>query len=156
MSADNKSNPHNRSVPFFSARKFARQLLAEISDLESRLAAEEAKTQRLSEIAHSLVADAKVIQAEHQQALKQLDALGGLTNLEMETRRRAVAAEIAELGAQLAAAKEEIDAAQRFVKAKTDEARQILVETREAAILQEVGYMSTDTLSLMPLPMSRP
>jgi hypothetical protein len=138
MSTDDKIGP-NRSIPFFGARKFARQLLIEVDELRIQLDAEEKKTQRVSEIAHNLIADAKAIQAEHQQALKQIDALGGLSIFELEARRRESATELAELNAQFAAIKEEIDAAQRLVKAKIDEARQIVVETREAAILQEVG-----------------
>lgn len=56
------------SIPFFGARKLARQLSAELDELKARLSAEEAKTQKLSEIARSRVSDAKAIQAERDQA----------------------------------------------------------------------------------------
>jgi F0F1-type ATP synthase membrane subunit b/b' len=67
----------SRPIPFFGARKLARQLSADVDELRAQLNAEEAKTQKLSEIARNLVADAKAIQAERDQALRQLDILGG-------------------------------------------------------------------------------
>jgi hypothetical protein len=73
---------HSRVIPVFGVRKFARQLLIEIDELRSEREVADAKTQRLSEIAHNLVAD-------DQQALKQLEALGGLSIVEMETRKHA-------------------------------------------------------------------
>jgi hypothetical protein len=54
-----RSTMHSRVIPVFGARKFARQLLIEIDELRSEREVAEAKTQRLSEIAHNLVADAK-------------------------------------------------------------------------------------------------
>src|SRR6476660_8171661 len=110
------STMHSRVIPVFGVRKFARQLLIEIDELRSEREVADAKTQRLSEIAHNLVADAKAIQTDHQQALKQLEALGGLSIVEMETRKRDLAAEIEALNGQLVRAKGEIDDAQRMVK----------------------------------------
>lgn len=129
----------SRPIPFFGARKLARQLSADVDELRAQLNAEEAKTQKLSEIARNLVADAKAIQAERDQALRQLDILGGLPLLELETRKRVAQTEVAELDALIASSREQIEAASRLVNAKYEEARQIVVETREAAILQEVG-----------------
>ena len=137
MSVNAKAD--NITVPFFGARKLARQLSAEVEELRARLNAEEVKTQRLSEIAQTLVADAKAIEAERQQVLAQLGELGGLSFLELETRKRKAEAEIAELNALLAKTKTEVDCAQRLVTAKKEEARRIVVETSEVAILQEVG-----------------
>lgn len=131
------SNP--TSIPFFGAQKLARRLVAEVDELQARLSAEEAKTQKLAEIGRSLVADAKAIQAERDQALSQLDALGGLSILELEERKQEAQTEIAKLDALIASSKEQVEAATRLVDAKNEEARQIVVETREAVILQEVG-----------------
>ncbi|WP_454642128.1 DUF4041 domain-containing protein [Bradyrhizobium liaoningense] len=135
MSASSKPS----SIPFFGARKLARRLLAEVNELQARLSAEEAKTQKLAEIGRNLVADAKVIQAERDQALAQLNALGGLPILELEKRKQEAQSEIAKLEALIASSKEQVEAASRLVDAKNAEARQIVVETREAVILQEVG-----------------
>ncbi|MET3337292.1 starvation-inducible outer membrane lipoprotein [Bradyrhizobium japonicum] len=88
------------SVPFFGARKLARRLSAEVDDLQARLSAEEAKTQKLAEIGRSLVADAKAIQAERDQALAQLAELGGLSILELEKRKQETQTEIAKLSTQ--------------------------------------------------------
>jgi hypothetical protein len=63
----------------------------------------------------------------------------GLPLLELETRKRVAQTEVAELDALIASSREQIEAASRLVNAKYEEARQIVVETREAAILQEVG-----------------
>ncbi|MBH5373262.1 DUF4041 domain-containing protein [Bradyrhizobium glycinis] len=127
------------SIPFFGARKLARRLLAEVAELQARLSAEEAKTQKLAEIARNLVADAKAIQAERDQALAQLNTLGGLPILELEQRKQEAQTEVARLDALITSSKEQIEAASRLVDAKHQEARQIVVETREAVILQEVG-----------------
>ena len=127
------------SIPFLGARKFARQLLLEIDELRAQLKAEQEKTEKLSEIARSLVADAKTIQAEREQALAQLNALGGLSLLELEKKKQEAQAEIDQLDAIIASSKAEVEAATRLVSTKTEEARRIVVETREAAILQEVG-----------------
>lgn len=127
------------SSPFLGARKLARRLSAEVDELQARLSAEEAKTQKLAEIARSLVVDAKAIQAERDQALAQLDALGGLSILELEKRKQEAQTGIAKLDALIASSKEQVGAASRLVDAKNEEARQIVVETREAVILQEVG-----------------
>jgi hypothetical protein len=127
------------SIPFFGARKLARQLSAELDELKARLSAEEGKTQKLSEIARNLVSDAKAIQGERDQALAQLDALGGLSILELEKRKQEAQTKIAELDALVISSNEQVEAASRLVDAKNEEARRIVVETREAAILQEVG-----------------
>ena len=129
----------SRSIPRFGARKFAKHLLTEVEELKTRLATEEAKTQRLAEIARNLITDAKAIQAEHQHAVQQLSTLRALPIAELASRRQAAENEIAEINAQLSATRAELDAAQRLVRAKAEEARQIVVETREAAILQEIG-----------------
>lgn len=107
--------------------------------MQARLSAEEAKTQKLAEIGRNLVTDAKAIQAERDQALAQLNALGGLPILELEKRKQEAQTEITKLEALIASSKEQVEAASRLVDAKNAEARQIVVETREAAILQEVG-----------------
>ena len=97
------------------------------------------KAQELTIIAQNLVADAKEIQAEHQNALRQLEVIGGLSVVEIEDRRRVLQAEVDALTAQLVQGRAEIEVAQQSLRAQTDEALRTIVETRETALLQEVG-----------------
>jgi hypothetical protein len=57
----------------------------------------------------------------------------------MDVRRRELQAEVDVLKGQLVQERAEIEAAQRALKAQTDEARRTIVETRETALLQDVG-----------------
>jgi glycerate-2-kinase len=71
-----------------------------------------------------------------------------LSIVEIDTQKREGEAELRELQGQVVRAKAEIEMAQRVVKERTEEARQIVVETRETAILQEVGiYQYSHPLS---------
>jgi hypothetical protein len=85
------------------------------------------------------VADSKAIQAEHQNALRQLEAIGGLSIVEINDQRRVLQTDVDALKAQLVQERAEIEVAQRSLKAQTDEALRTIVETRETALLQEVG-----------------
>jgi hypothetical protein len=129
----------SQAIPFFGARAFARQLASEVEKLKVERDTAQAKAQELTTIAQNLVADSKAIQAEHQKALRQLEAIGGLSIVEIDDRRRVLQTEVDALKAQLVQERSEIEVAQRSLKAQTDEALRTIVETRETALLQEVG-----------------
>jgi hypothetical protein len=129
----------SQAIPFFGARAFARQLASEVEKLKVERDTAQAKEGELTTIAQNLVADAKAIQAEHQKALRQLEVIGGLSIVEIDDRRRLLQTEVDALKAQLVQEQAEIEVAQRLLKAQTDEALRTIVETRETALLQEVG-----------------
>src|SRR5713101_1540711 len=129
----------SQAIPFFGARAFARQLALEVEKLKVERDTAQAKAQELTTIAQNLVADSKAIQAEHQKALRQLEAIGGLSIVEIDERRRVLQTEVDALKAQLVQERAEIEVAQRSLKVQTDEALRTIVETRETALLQEVG-----------------
>jgi chromosome segregation ATPase len=131
--------PPTRAVPFFGARKMARKLLLEIEELRIARNTAEQQVERLAEIARKIVADAKVIQAEHRRTQKRLDEIGGLSIIEIDARTAQAEAELNRLQDEVTRVTAEIATAEALIKARTEEARQIVVETRETAILQEVG-----------------
>jgi hypothetical protein len=129
----------SQAIPFFGARAIARQLASEVEKLKVERDTAQAKAQELTTIAQNLVADSKAIQAEHQKALRQLEAIGGLSIVEIDDQRRVLQTDVDALKAQLVQERAEIEIAQRSLKAQTDEALRTIVETRETALLQEVG-----------------
>jgi hypothetical protein len=129
----------SQAIPFFGARAFARQLASEVEKLKVERDTAQAKVQELTTIAQNLVADSKAIQADRQKALRQLEAIGGLSVVEIDDRRRVLQIDVDALKAQLVQGRAEIEVAQRSLKAQTDEAFRTIVETRETALLQEVG-----------------
>jgi hypothetical protein len=129
----------SRAIPFFGARRFARQLATEVEQLTIERDRANAKTQEVTTIAQNLMAEAKAIQAKYQQTLTQLEALAGLSIAEIDARRRELQAEVDALSVQAVRERAEIEAAQQLLRAQTNEARRTIVETRETALLQEVG-----------------
>jgi hypothetical protein len=136
------------SIPWFGARKMARNLSLEVERLTQERDTAEAKAQRLAEIAKSLLADAKEIQSEHQRTLRQLEEMGSLSLVELEQRRDALRSEIDTLTQTIAREQASIEADRASLRKQIDETRQAIVESRETALLQEVGiYQYTHPLS---------
>jgi hypothetical protein len=129
----------NLTVPWFGVRKFTRHLVSVVERLTIDLAGAEAKVEKLGSVARDLLADAKDIQAEHQRTLKQLDELGGLSVSELAMRRDELKLEVADLENRLDQERLKIEADRALLKTQTDQARQTVIETRETALLQEVG-----------------
>ena len=129
----------NLTVPWIGVRKFARHLVSVVERLTIELHDAEAKVEKLGDIARNLLADAKEIQAEHQRTLKQLEELGGLSISALAKRRSELEAEVGELEKQLDRERASLEADRALLKSQTDQARQTIVETRETALLQEVG-----------------
>jgi hypothetical protein len=61
--------------------------VSEIENLKIERDTAQTKVQEPTTIAQNLVTGAKAIQAEHQQTLRQLEAIGGLSNIELEAQR---------------------------------------------------------------------
>jgi hypothetical protein len=134
-------NSINLTVPWFGVRKFARRLVSVVEQLTIELHDAEARGEKLGDIARNLLADAKEIQAEQQRTLKQLEELGGLSISDLAKRRSEleVEVEVGDLEKRLARERATIEADRALLTSQTDQARQAIVETRETALLQEVG-----------------
>ncbi|KQW21576.1 chromosome segregation ATPase [Afipia sp. Root123D2] len=87
----------------------------------------------------SLLADAKEIQGQYDRARQQLADVGALSVFDLEARRNELQQEINGLEGRIAREKADIDASRLMLKQQADDARKTIVETREIAILQEVG-----------------
>jgi hypothetical protein len=120
-------------------RKNAAMAASELENLKVERDAAMAKVQELTVIAEHLMADAKAIQAEHQQTLGQLKAIGGLSIIELDARRGELQAEFDALKKRLAQERAQFEAEEHSLKVQADEVRRMIVETRETALLQEAG-----------------
>jgi hypothetical protein len=100
-----------RSIPWFGARRMARELAGEVQELRTHLHA----------------------------TREQIERLGALPVLELEARRAKLEREIADQEARIARAWSEGAAALETLKRQLKEARQAIVETEDMALLQEVG-----------------
>lgn len=100
-----------RSIPWFGARRMARELAGEVLELRTHLHA----------------------------TREQIERLGALPVLELEARRAKLEREIADQEARIARAWSEGAAALETLKRQLKEARQAIVETEDMALLQEVG-----------------
>lgn len=99
------------SVPWFGARKKARELIAEIQRLRAQL----------------------------EEAHKELEVCGALTLMQLEARRIALEQQIADQEAQISRSKAEAAAALETAQKQLDEVGQSIVLTEDLALLQEAG-----------------
>jgi len=126
-------------VPWWGARKFVRELLGEVNRISEELSSEKAKTARLGEIAQNLLADAKEIQCENEKIKSQMSALNMLSIMDLEQKRDDLLREVDELSKKIATDQFQIIQEREALQKQIDEAKQTIVETRETALLQEVG-----------------
>ncbi|HEY4981225.1 MAG TPA: DUF4041 domain-containing protein [Pseudolabrys sp.] len=127
------------SVPWFGARKMARQLMAEVQELRVQRDAARNQLERVGGMASELVAEVKKLRAQREAALKQLEILGALPVAQLEARRVQLEAEIAAQTTRLAREKSDAADALAAVKKQLKEAHRAIVETEDLALLQEVG-----------------
>ncbi|MGY8679394.1 DUF4041 domain-containing protein [Bradyrhizobium sp. UFLA05-153] len=135
-----------RTVPFFGARAFARKLLEEVDQLNSKLRSAErerkeiaSKSADLTAAAERLSAQVEQLRAERDLGRQQLEAIGAAPLLDIGARRRELEAQVDALNKQLVQARADIEAEQAAVRKEVEEARRTVVETRETALLQEIG-----------------
>ena len=98
-------------VPWFEARKFARSLSAQFDNVCS----------------------------ERDEAFRQLDTLGVLPILELQTKQDALERQISKQREQLSEELSVADQALETMRKKLEEARRAIVETEDLALLQEAG-----------------
>ncbi|MCD7099099.1 DUF4041 domain-containing protein [Stenotrophomonas sp. MMGLT7] len=98
-------------IPFFGARKYARELLSTVKKLED----------------------------EQQRLKEQMTKLGMLSVLELEAQRSQLQHELVQLTAACAKERGDADAAVATARAQLVEVKKTIVETEELALLQEAG-----------------
>jgi hypothetical protein len=113
------------SIPFFGARKAARQFM------EQRDAAR-AQLERIAEMGRALVAETKSLRASVEQ-------FGGMTLVEREKEKTKLENEIEGLQNEIARKKQEAAEITQDLNRQIADARRTIVITEETALLQEVG-----------------
>jgi Domain of unknown function (DUF4041)/T5orf172 domain len=127
------------SIPWFGARKMARRLAAELEELRGQYATVRDQLHKLTTMSRELIAEVERAREERDIASEQLDALGALSNLQLELRRRELEKEIAEQTVRLETQKSEAAAALDSMKRELKKAHEGIVATDDLALLQEVG-----------------
>jgi Domain of unknown function (DUF4041)/T5orf172 domain len=118
---ENDAHDPLTSVPWFGARKLARQLLVEL--------------QRLRPLAD----ENDRLRFEHDRIREQLRTLGAFTVVELEARRSELDREISLQALQLAQEREAATAAVQAVQSELQKVQQAVVTTEDVALLQEAG-----------------
>ncbi|MGY4496947.1 outer membrane murein-binding lipoprotein Lpp [Bradyrhizobium sp. GM24.11] len=136
----------NRAVPFFGARAFARKLLEEAHQLNLQFQAAEherkevlSKNADLAEAVERLGNEVKQLRAARDVARQQLEYIGAAPLLDVDTRRRELQTQVDALNKEREEARAEIAVERDAFRKEVEEARQTIVETRETALLQEIG-----------------
>ncbi|WBL76036.1 hypothetical protein I3J27_23740 [Bradyrhizobium xenonodulans] len=129
----------NRAVPFFGARAFARKIVAEADQLWSKLEAVEAERRALLSKNTELGATSAQLRAERDLARQQLEYFGAAPILDMDARRQELQKRVDALNEELENVRATIAAERDNLRKEVEAARQTIVETRETAILQEIG-----------------
>jgi hypothetical protein len=128
-----------RTIPWFGARKVARELLAEVQELQTQRDAARSQLARVAAMASELVTDVKVLRTQNEAALKQLETLGVLPVVELEARRRQLEADLVTQAARLTRDKSDAATALAAVQRQYADTRRSIVETEDLVLLQEVG-----------------
>lgn len=127
------------SIPWFGARKLARQLLTDVHELQGQRDAARNHLEKIGAMATELVAEVKGLRAQREITLKQLETLGALSVAQLEYRRVQLETEIAAQATRLAQERSAAADALSVVRKQLKEARGLIVETDDLALLQEVG-----------------
>jgi hypothetical protein len=109
--ADSEVDRQSSTIPWFGARKVARALMSELG----------------------------AMRAERDALHEQLRKLGGLTIVELESKRTALQREISDQAARLERDRVEAAGAALAAQTQLDATRRALVATEELALLQEAG-----------------
>jgi len=111
MSIMTADQPPSSSVPWFGARKLARALMAEVQELR----------------------------AQRDEMRGQLETLGILPILQLQTQRASLEREIAEQASRLEQERSAAATVVQALNAQLEEARKAIVATEDLALLQEAG-----------------
>ncbi len=128
----NLKNSERSAIPFFGARKYAERLVTENELLEQERNEALLRCRELSGYVTQIT-------DRYEEAVRQLEQIGGASLLEVEARRKHLEVEVANLAAQISQERAHAEAETRAIAAELAEARRDIVETREIALLQEVG-----------------
>jgi len=128
----NLKNSERSAIPFFGARKYAERLITENEQLEQERNEALLRCRELSDYVTQIT-------DRYEEAVRQLEQIGGVSLLEIEARRKHLEVEVANLAAQINQERAHAEAEKRAIAAELAQARRDIVETREIALLQEVG-----------------
>jgi Domain of unknown function (DUF4041)/T5orf172 domain len=129
----------NLRVPWFGARKLARQLTVELEQVRIERDATRDQLERMGSLGRELVSEVKSLRAQRDVLLRHLETLGALPVVELEFRSLELELEIAAQTRRLEQDRVELAAELAALKHQLKEARESIVATEDIALLQEIG-----------------
>lgn len=137
--ATTTNDQQRRPIPWFGARKMARELLDEAQKLRAEGDASRSQLDRVGAMARELVVEVKALRMHREIALKQIETLGALPIVQLEERKAELEKECAKQVARFAQERAEAIAVLNALNRQAAEARRSIVATEDLALLQEVG-----------------
>lgn len=128
-----------RRVPWFGVRKFAHALNGEMHELQQRHDNASEQLQRIGAMSRELVSEVKVLRAQRNTLYQTLESIGGLSIVEIESRRSELERQFAAEANNFAQQKLDADNIIDGLNKQIADARRQIVATDDEALLQEVG-----------------
>jgi len=146
------TNDGQRPIPWFGARKFARELNSELRELRQQHKSTSEQLERIGAMSRELVSEVKVLRAQRNTLYQKLESLGGLSIMEIEDRRKELEKQIATEVKQFAQQRSDTQKVINDLNKQIADARRLIVATEDEALLQEVGVYKyrhplTDTVA---------
>jgi len=135
MPAEPGSQHISQRVPWFGARKMARELLSEVENLRKERDETRLQLDRIAGMARQLTLEVSQFRSEQ----KRLQELQSYSVFQLEERRSQLEAEIVAQQNRLSRERSEAEIALDAVNKELRRARLEIAQTEEAALLQEVG-----------------
>lgn len=136
---DEQSISPKKRIPWFGARKVARQLSNDLIESQAELERTKAQLKRIGDMSLRIVHEVKILRAQREILFEKLETLGALSVVEIEQKRKEAQKKAAEEALSFA---QERSTAEAKLKALNDEiaaARHAIVASSDEALLQEVG-----------------
>lgn len=133
------SNGSHRPIPWFGARKFARELNSELREIQQQHEATSEQLERIGAMSRELVTEVKVLRAQRNVLYQKLESLGGLSIMEIEDRKRELEKQVATEAKHFAQQKSDAKSVIDGLNKQIVDARRTIVATEDEALLQEVG-----------------
>src|SRR4051794_13918828 len=114
------NNSDRSAIPFFGARKYAGRLIKENEQLEQERDEALLRCRELSGFVTQIT-------DRYEEAVKQLEQIGGASLLEVEARRKHLEAEVASLNALISQDRAQAEAEKRAIAAELAETRRAIV-----------------------------
>lgn len=135
----NDKNSQELRIPWFGARRLARELATSIHALRAELDKKTDQLSKLTIMGRQLVEEVKELRSQRESMLTRIDELGLFSIVELEAKKQEVEREIAQQTARMERERAAAATSLAELTRELQAVRAALVETDELSLLQEVG-----------------